>query len=102
MLSNVSLESITDIDKLGKIVAGIKKSDIKKIPKENVIATVVNMVNASITSERLISSKMRQHMRNLLKKQLIEQTQSELPATYLAALTSQQVQVLYPIFIEAP
>lgn len=102
MLKNVSLESITDIDTLGKVVAGIKKSDIKKIPKANVIETVVSMVNASISSETLISSKMRQNMRDLLVKQLIEQTQSELPATYLAALTTEQVKVLYPIFIEAP
>ena len=102
MLRNVSLESITDIDTLGKVVAGIKKSDIKKIPKANVIETVINMMNASIRSETLISSKMRKNIRDLLVNQLIEQTQSDLPATYLAALTTQQVKVLYPIFIEAP
>lgn len=43
-----TLDSVTNMDTLGKIVTGITKTQINSIPNAQKVATIVNLVNASV------------------------------------------------------
>lgn len=102
MLKNesITLDKITDLSLLSKVITGVKKSNLKKIPTASRISTIYNMVKASLDNSVPLSSNQRRDMRASLIEGLIELNGTN-PADYLSVLTSEQVKVLYPLFIEA-
>ena len=45
-----TLDKVTDISQLGRVLTGIKASDIKAMPENSKLSQVVNILNASATS----------------------------------------------------
>ena len=55
-MQSTTLDTITSGDTLGRIVPGITRSQINSIPSGKKIATIVNLINASITNGVEMSS----------------------------------------------
>lgn len=56
VLKSNTLDTITDLNELSKIIAGIKLKDLEKIPTDNVIKTLINIISASSTYSIDLSS----------------------------------------------
>ncbi len=49
VLKSNTLDTITDLSALSKIIPGIKMKDLREIPTDNVIETLINIISASST-----------------------------------------------------
>jgi len=100
-LANKSLENISDLDTLSKILAGITADDLNEISNEKRWMSIVNIMNASLISGIEVSSLQRAVMLQGLLVSLSANTSSQVASVNLAFLTKEQTNVLYPLFIEA-
>lgn len=55
-LNNKSLDSISDNGILSKVLSGIKKSDLDKIPNGSKVNSFINIINASLSNDVPIKS----------------------------------------------
>jgi len=100
-LASQGLAAITSTTTLAQILPGITKSSINSIPSSSAPATLTNIANASIVNSIPITGIQRSNMLNALLTALYANASTTNLTVALNYLSTSQLSVLYPLFIEA-
>lgn len=97
-----NLASLSDVSTLGKILPGVTPSDLNAITNPATkISVITNLGNAGLTSGITPTSSQRSAMLSNLLTALTSYTSSSNATFYLGNLTTNQLEYLYPLFVEA-